>query len=125
MLWGDRQPDPIPDFDNGLVLNVSDAARDLIEAFEPNVHQFLPVDYFDRDGVLLERRNFLIVGNRLDSLDRAHETMVFSSERIGDAHLWRDKHLRGGPFLSDALAAAIEALGLTGLRLSESRARMV
>jgi hypothetical protein len=104
----------------------------------------------------LERRNFLIVGNRLDSLDGDHTTMVlcrgmgwkpardldpselptgfdatappemvFSRARIGNAHLWRDKQLRQGPFLSDELAAAIEALGLTGLRLSESRARAI
>ena len=67
---------PIPDFDNGLVLNVSDAARRLLESCEPDTHQFLPVAYFDRQGELIEKRHFLIVCNRIDSLDRDHTTMV-------------------------------------------------
>jgi hypothetical protein len=52
MRRGGPQAHPIPDFDNGLVLNVSGAARDLIEAFEPGVHQFIPVDYFDRRSAI-------------------------------------------------------------------------
>jgi hypothetical protein len=47
--------------------------------------------------------------------------LVFSSAGIGGAHMWCDKHLTGGgPFISDELAAAIKANGLTGLRLSDS-----
>ncbi len=78
MAWLDRQGHPIPDFDNGLILNVSDRAKALVERLEPGVHQFLPVDYYDARGDLVERRHFLIVCNRLDSLDRARTTMVLS-----------------------------------------------
>jgi hypothetical protein len=47
--------------------------------------------------------------------------MVFSRIQIASAHMWCDKHLTGGgPFISDALATAIKAKGLTGLRLGDS-----
>lgn len=154
MQWADRHGHSVPDFDNGLVLNVSEQARELIEEFDPGVHQFVPVDYYNQAGELLEKRYFLIVCNRLDSLDRDQTTMVllrgmvwmpardvdpselppgtdvskppemvFSNAQIGDAHLWWDKHLRAGPFISDALADALEGAGMSGLKLSESRAR--
>ena len=77
MEWLDRNRHPIPDFDNGLILNVSEKAKALIVQFEPGVHQFLPVDYFNGKGTFLEKRYFFVVCNRLDSLDRTHTTMAF------------------------------------------------
>lgn len=154
MRWLDRRRHGVPDFDNGLVLNVSDRARALVERFEPGVHQFLPVEYVDVNDRHLENRWFLIVCNRLDSIDREHATMilyrglmwrpasdllgsepdaippgfdtdkpaklVFNSAQVGAAHMWCDKHLSGGTFISDRLAGELKALGLTGIRLSES-----
>ena len=155
MEWRGKKGHSVPDFDNGLVLNVSERARALIERFELGVHQFLPVDYFDRAGNPIEKRWFFVVGNRLDSLDHDRTTMilhrgmcwvsagdlqrispesippgfdvgapakiVFSRARIGDLHIWCDKHLQqGGPFLSDAFAQALKSSGFTGLRLSEN-----
>jgi hypothetical protein len=152
--WKDRNsPRSIPDFSTGPFLHVSAKAKALIEEFEPEIHQFLPVEFTDIDGNFLEHRWFLAVCNRLDSLDREHTKgmllsggkmwrparellrnyadeippgfdlsvepkMVFSRAQIGGAHMWCDKHLTGGgPFVSDELAAAINASGLTGLRL--------
>lgn len=152
MRWLDRQHHKIPDFDDAQVTNVSQRTKDLIERFEPNVHQLIPVEYHDIDGKFLEHRFFLIVCKRLDTLDRNRTTMilvdgkmwlppsdlesheipagidpsvpakmVFNLSQIGGAHLWCDKHLlSGGPFISDDLASAIRAEGLTGLRLSDA-----
>ena len=135
MRWCDRQHHSIPDFDNGYILNVSSRAKDLIENLEPGVHQFLPVDYFDIDDRFIESRWFLIVCNRIDSVDRNHSRMllvkgmmwsagnifnpklVFNEEQARGYHLWCDKHLTTGPFISDMLADRIQGELLTGLRL--------
>jgi len=76
MEWRDRKKNPIPDVDNGLVLNVSDRAKALIEQFEPEIHQFLAVEYFDTHGRRLERRWFFIANRRIDSLDHRMTTMI-------------------------------------------------
>lgn len=132
MQWADRNRHPIPDFASSWILNVSTRAKNLIEEFEPRVHQFLPVDYCNIDGLALESRWFLIVCNRIDSVDRNHSRMrlakgvmwtstdvenpklVFSEEQARGYHLWRDKHLIHGPFISDILADRIQMEGLTG-----------
>jgi len=138
MRWGDRQKHPIPDFDNGLILNVSNRAKELIESLEPGIHQFLPVEYFDVDDEPVEKRWFLIVGNRIDGVDRDHSRMrlakgimwtandvddpklVFNEAQARGRHLWVDKHLDGGQFISDVLAQRIQDEGLTGLRLNRA-----
>ena len=135
MRWCDRQRHPIPDFDPGLILNVSNRAKNLIEDLEPGVHQFLPVEYFDIDGRFVESRWFLIVCNWIDSVDRNHSRLslangifwvpdgvvdpklVFNEEQASGYHLWRDKYLISGPFISDVLAERIQKEALTGLRL--------
>jgi hypothetical protein len=162
----------VPDFDNCFCVNVSEAAHALIERFEPDTHQFLPFDCFNGKGELLERRWYLIICNRIDSLDYdlttcvlqtihvlpeyqtpgrewmrswtsvsdmvdrgqldqipphlPHDTrsiFVFSKTKVGGRHLWRDKFMAyGGPWLSDELADALKASGLTGLDLDAAHA---
>lgn len=47
---------------------------------------------------------------------RAEPKIVFSTYKIGRAHIWCDKHLSGGSvFISDELAEAILTAGLTGV----------
>lgn len=82
MKWLDRNRHPIPDFDNGLIVNVSEKARSVIEQVEPDLHQFVPVEYVDRSGEHLENRYFLVVCNRLDSLDHLKTTMVLRNGRV-------------------------------------------
>lgn len=152
--WKDRKKQPMADFDGGPLESVSARAKALIEKFEPGVHQFLPVEFVDIDGDFLEHRWFLIVCNRLDTIDREHvrgflmktypngtqrwivvrdlvrrnETdlippgydvaqpaqLVFNSAQIGAAHLWIDKHLTSGVWVSDDFHAAYAAAELTG-----------
>jgi hypothetical protein len=132
MRWSHPRGHAIPDFDRGLILNVSGRGRGLIEALEPAVHQFLAVTYHDRDGQWLEQRYFLIPCRRIDSVDlersdldpgaaearaetMARSRIVFSLRRIGRTHLWHDTRLADGPFISEALAKALQASGMTGL----------
>lgn len=138
MRWADPNGHPIPDFNSSYILNVSSRAKDLIENLELGVHQFLSVDYCDIHDRALENRWFLIVCNRIDSVDRNHSRMrlakgviwtsidvdnpklVFSEEQTRGYHLWRDKHLLAGPFISDILAERIEMERLTGVRPSRA-----
>lgn len=43
--------------------------------------------------------------------------LVFNKGQIAGKHLWQDKHLSAGPYLSDALASLLRAAGMTGLAL--------
>lgn len=79
--WNDPRGNPVPDFDQTPMLNVSERARQLIESVEPKVHQFFPVEYLDRSGRPLESRFWFVICNRIDSLDREHTTMVLRKGR--------------------------------------------
>lgn len=78
MRWKDRQGHAVPDFDNGLIRNVSSRAKEVIEALEPGVHQFVPVAYENSAGQALETRHFLFVGQRIDSMHPDNPTMALN-----------------------------------------------
>lgn len=114
-----------------LPLTVSERMRDLIEVFEPGVHQFLPVAFEDKKGAVTERRHLLVIGARLDTGSSAHSTMLapdwynpggeqgrvrVARAAVAGRHLWRDRYLPAEMIISDALAAAIEARGWPDLR---------
>ncbi len=80
-----QETGPVPDV--GIVrgmLVVPPRFREIVEQFEPDVHQFLPVDVLDQSGALLAKRYFFIACNRLDSVDRTHTVMILSK-----GMLWR------------------------------------
>ena len=68
ITWIDKPAYPPADFDKCGQLNVSERARAVIETVEPGVHQFFPVDYYGRDGKLIETRYWLYICNRRDSV---------------------------------------------------------
>jgi hypothetical protein len=76
MQWMGPLDPPIPDFDQANLLNVSERAKAFIESIEPGVHQFVPVDYVDKQDRFVETRYFWVICNRLDSVDREHTTFV-------------------------------------------------
>jgi hypothetical protein len=135
MEWRDSQRHGVPDFDNAFIPNFSTRARAIIEEFEPNIHQFIPVKFLDKKGTFLEDRWFLIVCNRIDSVDRKNTRMelvkgmmwdrgsftdpklVFNEGQAAGFHLWRDKHLLYGPYVSNELAAALTEANLTGAKM--------
>lgn len=68
--WLDVKHLPMADFDSGPLVSISSRAKALIEQLEPGVHQFLPVEFLDIEEKHLEHRWFLVVCNRLDTIDR-------------------------------------------------------
>ena len=90
MLW-DEAAGAIPDFEASLADNISERAKALIERFEPDVHQFIPVDYVLGDGKLLEKRWFLVPCHRIDSTDHDLTTFAMIEHRNDDGSLW-NKH---------------------------------
>ncbi|HEX8193048.1 MAG TPA: DUF1629 domain-containing protein [Allosphingosinicella sp.] len=76
MIWQGPAGSVVPDFEDSYFLDISERARALIEQIEPGVHQFLPLDYVDRRGTLLEKRYMFVICNRIDSVDHARTTMI-------------------------------------------------
>lgn len=80
--WLDRKRLPMGDLSGGPLLNVSARAKALVESLEPNRHQFMPVEFLDIQGGHLEDRWFMVVCNRLDTVDR---------ENVRGFLLWRGR----------------------------------
>ena len=136
LRWGGPK-DRVPDVIWGAAFFVNDAFKDTVERFEPGVHQFEPVQFEFEDGTpFAQRMWFLHACNRLDTVSRAHSTMepiektlwhpetgrmVFSLDRIGDRHLWVDKHVyaAGAMFVSNALHDALLEADIKGLKFSQ------
>lgn len=71
-LWANGS-EPLPDVLPGFV--VSPRFKDLVERYEPGVHQFVPIEiYKKRKGEPVATYYWLIVGQRIDSVDREHTT---------------------------------------------------
>jgi hypothetical protein len=112
---------------------VSEAVREVIERFEPGLHQFLPVDvHRPQEKEPFEHRYWMVVCRRIDSADAVHTTntrypsrvwqrgsgkFVFSRTAIGEAHLWRDPWIAGSILCSHNLGDALAAAEVTGLYL--------
>lgn len=130
---------------------VGERFRAIVEAFEPGVHEFFPIQLKSRKGVPYEEPYFLInVRQRFDSLlvkgvDVAWGEMVaggltgmpYLSGRIGNKppllvsrstiagrHLWRNYWVGGGTgiMVSDELRAALVDAKIRRLRTKEPRA---
>jgi hypothetical protein len=124
---------------------VSEKFKALVESLEPGVHQFMPVDVFDKpDGPVASHRYWLNVCHRKDCVDpvrskfkwvadytgvtgfwedRAHpdSKLTFSLEKIGAMHLWVNPHLLGQRnfYVSSAFMDAANAAGITGILVAE------
>ena len=80
---------PIPDVLPGFV--VSSRFKDLVEDYEPGVHQLVPVEiYHSRGGEPVATYYWLIVGQRLDSVDREHTTYILEH---GIRDVWVDSRM--------------------------------
>lgn len=74
-LWANGS-EPLPDVLPGFV--VSPRFKDLVERYEPGVHQFVPIEiYKKRKGEPVATYYWLIVGQRIDSVDREHTTYMW------------------------------------------------
>ena len=120
---------------------VSGRFRDLVEAFEPGVHQFVAVD-MNTPGKAdpLAQYFWFIVCQRLGAVDEEHTTLeagtdqkggrywkrarsdqqlVFSNRKIGDHHIWMAPELLSPNcgFCSAAFGEAVIQAGFTGVDL--------
>lgn len=80
--------------------------------------------YVLRRGRLWTSVASLVRRGELDLIPPSHDLdaesrFAFNSAQIGGAHIWRDKHLDGGPLVSDAFGDALAKSGLTGIRAIE------
>lgn len=86
VLWAKGTNPTLPDV--LFWFAVSPRFRELVEKFEPEVHQFVPVEIFhSRNSAPVATYYWFIVGQRLDSVDRERTTFVFQEGKIG---LWSD-----------------------------------
>ncbi|NJM83757.1 MAG: hypothetical protein HC844_16030 [Tabrizicola sp.] len=130
--WGgaaSRMPDIMLSHD---VILVGDKVKSIIEALEPRVHQFFPLETWCRGNQAGPRMYLLNICNRLDSVDREKTTkqfvyehrwktegqgeLVFNLDQIGDHKLWHDKHIYDILFLADDVRVAFEAVNVTGVK---------
>lgn len=125
----------LADLREGLALFVDVKFKDVVETFEPGVHQFFPVEFVWKDGSHAADRFWFVPCNRLDSVDREQTTfefrniwyldgdpnkrLVFNRSQIGKRHVWMDKFISGssGVWISSELKVALEAAGVTGMSL--------
>ncbi len=89
MLWKGPKGSIIGDFNRQNLVNVSERAKALIEEWEPGTHQFVPVDFVDSKGDVLEHRYALVICNRLDGVDREQTTFVLLWGKI-----WRSANTK-------------------------------
>jgi hypothetical protein len=121
---------------------VNQTFKDIVEEFEPGVHQFFPMDYFDAKGEEKIGEGYLmIICQRLDTLhdtlcipprndrgfvdrrnpayadrDESLDRVVFSKEKIKGHHMWHDKFHGRSNLFSNALAERLIAANLSGLK---------
>jgi hypothetical protein len=88
---GGRLPDIIS---NQQVLVVCDRFRNLVERFEPGLHQFIPVDIFapGHDGPI-GRYHWFVVCQRLDSVDRDETTFKWKLDYTGESGFWSNRDI--------------------------------
>jgi hypothetical protein len=100
MLWKSKNKLP-PDYavGNNDVMLVSSRFRDLVEHFEPSVHQFLPVNmYFSKkDDAPFDIYYWFVVCTLIDSLDRKYTTLTYR----GDYEVFREDGFRKGRWYFD------------------------
>jgi hypothetical protein len=135
--WGGPKNRKLPDAIYGRqMLLVSDRVKAIVEQFEPEVHQFFPIDVIYKSNNELARKMFFLnICTRLDSVDHELSTVtmeyntwdpatgvfVFNLDQIGDHHLWRDKHIYYGLMISDALHDAMTQECITGLVFNKDK----
>lgn len=129
MMWSSKKHRPYDVFkQRGLIL-VSQEFKEIVERFEPDTHQFFPIEVVYKDGFHARQMYFFNICARVDTMSRAHTTakmlhgiswdftsgeFVFSKDQIGSRKVWIDKHVIHGLFFSNDIKDEIEKEKLTG-----------
>ena len=112
---------------------ISSRVRDIIATLEPNVHQYLPVEFFYSDGrEIEEERWYLNICNRLDTIAAAHSDIIVHpytkkyltgngpfdvkiwKHKISGHAIWSEWKYNNNIYVSDRFADAFRDLGLHG-----------
>ena len=143
ILWKSKKY-PLPDvISNQQVIVANDRFRELVETFEPAVHQFIPVDVYTlQSSEPAARYSWFVVGQRLESVhrdqttytwmldytgqrgfwtnDRPDARLVFSRLKIGNHHIWMDPELLvfNCGLCSNAFGEAALAANFLGLNVT-------
>jgi len=144
-IWQWKSTRAVPDYYTPNAFPcVSSRFKEVVERFEPDVHQFFPVAVVNKAKEKIAERWLWVVCNRIDGVDREHTTFVLkkgalwmtnwdedgkrvvipdaklfhSKKQTQGYHFWRDKHIRGrGIYASDEAAVALQSAKLIALRL--------
>ena len=128
------------------VLAVNEDLKNLIELFEPGVHQFFPFEINMPKGKVFPKQYYILIIRRhlegvlpvegtcrnesytsngkkkfrfypLNGNKSGYSQLNVSNAAIGQAHIWRDKRMNNpNVFISDALQKAIKEADLTIFR---------
>ena len=129
--WGGPKRGRVPETLQGRGMMLVNARfKDIIERFEPGLHQFLPLTLLWKDDTVAQDMYFFNICSRLDTVDRIATTaefgseimwrpetgtIVFSPAQMGNHHIWIDKHIYYGWFVSDQLHDALVGAKITGI----------
>lgn len=80
--WAEPADNPPPDFDSMPTLNISERAKQVIESVEPDVHQFFPVEYVDRQDQPIETRYWFYICNRRDTIHPTKSNMMLNGRGL-------------------------------------------
>ena len=120
---------------------VNQRFKDIIDEYEPNIHQFFPTEYYDSKGKeKIGDGYWMIICQRLDTLhdtlcfpprdekgfidefnekykgrDLSLDRKVFSKEKVAGHHMWHDKYTLGTLF-SNELAERLLSANFTGMK---------
>ncbi len=123
---------------NDLILAVDETLKDIVERFEPGLHQFFPITILlPMEKIYPKNYYVMVIGQYLDSFtpeqseagswkvnsagnysvfDESKKSLIglaFANNIFGKAHLWRERHMYNPSLLlSDALHAEITNAGL-------------
>lgn len=126
------------DVESIFVRSVSGRFRDLIEWIEPDVHQFLPLEFVNSGGSVIDKRWFWQVCNRLDSVDGErdgwhlekpywrfpkNQKPIFKNAIIKDSKFWCERYCSGWFFMSDEAMAHLNENDISGLALKYYESR--
>ena len=127
----------------GAGIVVSGIFKKIVERFEPETHQFFPIDLVSKNGEELEKMFMMVICNRLDTIDpgrtsfifksnyawinwddsnpndaeeKKHRKIILDSTKFCNHHLWVEKHLLSDNFyVTEALGNALKAANIFGL----------
>jgi len=140
-------PMPLSDyFDSGPAgILVSHRFRDIVQAWDPVTHVYVPVEIHRKDGTVLCDQYFVfypmgsldgaivieesdVVETRVNARSAPYlaakhtpPRLMWKGSKVAGRHLWTERRLMGNTVISDALYAAMQKDGIGGFQAQESR----